>query len=129
MEERREVLWHGTTEDRATRIVQQEQFEIRGRNELFFAAGHTGRVLAAFFALRAQGRVSGRRSALVRLEISEVRCRWLRKQGLLRPLPFDQDDQQELRGRIQWVLAGGAIEQFNSFVEDWAWTPVPFRSG
>lgn len=124
-QDRRVLLMHGTTADRARAIVGRSAM---APGRAFFTLGTGDRDLARLFAHRASQR-SPRAGppALVIASMPEQAFERLRKLGLMRAIPFDAGDRPELRGRRQWILEPGGVEILNREVEDWRAVPLGRR--
>jgi hypothetical protein len=115
--ERKVLLLHGTTFPRARAIVERQAMAAQ---RTFFVLGPANRDLARLFAIRASQR-SPREGdpALVLVTLPEESFERLRRQNLIRALPFDAGDRPELRNRRQWVLEPGGVEILNRDAEAW----------
>lgn len=121
-QDRRVLLMHGTTLDRA-RAIAGNAAMAPGR--AFFTLGMGNRDLARLFAQRASQRTPrAGPPALVLATMPESAFERLRKLGLMRAVPFDAEDRPELRNRRQWILEPGGVEILNREVEDWRAVPM-----
>lgn len=119
--ERMATLYHGTTNQRAQRIAEAQEFAV-GR--LFFTLG-SNRDLAEYFAQRTVSKAPKEGGAgLVIVTIPEETFNKLRSMGLMKMIGFDADDKPELRRRNQWVLEAAGVPLLNRDIEECEWVRI-----
>jgi hypothetical protein len=110
------TLYHGTTLSRAQAIDRTQQFQLQ---DTYFAMGAGNHDLAVIFARRASRRdPRGGGPAVVVVKIDEPAIELLRKNGILKMLPFDPEDDAALRLRSQWKLDRSGVPLLNRDLEE-----------
>ena len=121
-EPRNILLFHGTTLAAARQIQADQRMTPQ---TTYLAFGWRNRDLASIFARRAsQRRPRDGGPAMVLISVAPDAYERLRRERLIRTLPFDPEDRPELRNRTQLVLEPGGVEILNRGAERFAVVPL-----
>ena len=116
------LLLHGTT----MAVARQIRTDRRMSPQLtYLTFGWNNRDLARLFALRAAARRPREGGpAIVLISLAPDAFERLRRERLIRTMPFDPGDRPELRNRHQQVLEPGGVEFLNRHAERFTAVPV-----